>query len=623
MSDQKKSGRKKVTRKMGPPAKDQEMKNKKQNSSSQKKNNRYNNPAHAGLQTMQGLDLTEPLPEPGPVPHGAMRLVALGGVSEIGRNMMTYEYGGKLLIVDCGVLFPSSSEPGIDLILPDFSYIEDRLDDVEALVLTHGHEDHIGAIPFLLKLRNDIPIIGSAFSNALVKAKCDEHGLRPHLVDVTEDSVQHRGDFTIEFFNVNHSIPGALGVVVSSPAGVVVQSGDIKVDQLPKDGCPTDLPKLSRFGDDGVDLLLLDSTNAGRPGLAASEAHIEPNIRRIIRDAQNGVVVSCFASNVTRVQIIADAARAAGRKIVLMGRSMERNMGIAREMGLLDIPAEDLVAPDHIKRHDLSELVVITTGTQGEVMAGMARLARGEHRQLSLQENDLVVMSSSTVPGNEEAVYGMLNTFSQRGIDIITDHDADIHVSGHGNATDLLFVYNAARPKNVMPVHGEYRHLRANRELAIATGVPPKNVVLAPNGVCVDLMDGQAQLAGEIPVGYLYVDGLSTGDISEDVLHDRSVLGEGGFIAATVVVDRTSGKPLTEPQVIGKGFTDELHALDEVPELVERGLIKLSEQGENDPYRMAQTVRRTVGKWVAKKWRRRPMIVPTVIAADPGSRRKR
>lgn len=232
----------------------------------------------------------------------------------------------------------------------------------------------------------------------------------------------------------------------------------------------------------------------------------------------------------------------------------------------------------------------------------------------------MVIMSSSTVPGNEEAVYGMLNTFSQRGIDVVTDHDVDIHVSGHGYATDLLFIYNAARPKNVMPVHGEYRHLRANRDLAIATGVAPENVVLAPNGVCVDLADGQATLAGQIPVGYLYVDGLSTGDISEDVLHDRSVLGEGGFIAATVVVDRTSGKPLTEPQVIGKGFTDELHALDEVSELVDKALVKLADQGENDPYRMAQTVRRTVGKWVAKKWRRRPMIVPTVIAADPESR---
>lgn len=620
MSDHKKSGRKKATRKMGPPAEEEDMKNLDPQASPKKKDNRSSTPAHAGLQTMQGLDLTEPLPEPGPVPSGAMRLVALGGVSEIGRNMMTYEYNGRLLIVDCGVLFPSSSEPGIDLILPDFGYIEDRLDDVEALVLTHGHEDHIGAIPFLLKLRSDIPIVGSAFSNALVKAKCDEHGLKPQLIDVTAESIQHHGEFKIEFFNVNHSIPGALGVVISTPAGVVVQSGDIKVDQLPKDGCPTDLPKLSRFGDEGVDLLLLDSTNATRPGLAASEAHIEPNIRRIIRDAHNGVVVSCFASNVTRVQIIADAARAAGRKIALLGRSMERNMGIAREMGLLDIPSDDLVAPDHIKRYDLSELVIVTTGTQGEVMAGMARLARGEHRQVSLQENDMVIMSSSTVPGNEEAVYGMLNTFSQRGIDVVTDHDVDIHVSGHGYATDLLFIYNAARPKNVMPVHGEYRHLRANRDLAIATGVAPENVVLAPNGVCVDLADGQATLAGQIPVGYLYVDGLSTGDISEDVLHDRSVLGEGGFIAATVVVDRTSGKPLTEPQVIGKGFTDELHALDEVSELVDKALVKLADQGENDPYRMAQTVRRTVGKWVAKKWRRRPMIVPTVIAADPESR---
>ena len=619
MSDTKRTGRKRVTRRMGPPEADPEtlVFDNDDAGSTNSSAETYTESSYGGVHMMQGMDLSEPLSAPTPLAPGAMRLVALGGVSEIGRNMMTYEYDGRILLCDCGVLFPSSSEPGIDLILPDFGYLEDRLDDIEALVLTHGHEDHIGAIPFLLKLRPDIPIVGSEFTNALVKAKCEEHRLHPHCTNVTGESSHNAGPFTVEFFHVNHSIPGALGVVVKSPAGVVVQTGDIKVDQTPKDNLPTDLPALSRFGDDGIDLMLVDSTNATHKGLAPSEAEIEPALRRLIRHAEELVVVACFASNVTRVQMVADAAVSAHRKLALSGRSMIRNMAIARDMGLFTISDDDLIDAQDINQYRRDEVVVMTTGTQGEAMAGLARMARSEHRQVSLHDGDTVIMSSSVVPGNEEAVFGMLNTLAQRGIKVITNHDANIHVSGHGYATDLLFLYNAARPSNVMPVHGEWRHLRYNRDLAVSTGVAPDRVVFAANGVCVDLFEGRLSIAGQVPVGHLYVDGLATGDISGDVLADRAILGEGGFIAATVVVDRRSGQPLATPQVIGKGFTDEPDALDDVPELVEKALRKLAKEAENDPYRMAQTVRRTVGKWVAKKWRRRPMIVPTVIMAEP------
>lgn len=619
MSNTKRTGRKRATRRMGPPRESSELTAKPKTKKARKKSSRkkYVEPSYSGVQTMQGMDLSELLPAPKPLASGAMRLVALGGVSEIGRNMMTYEYDGHILICDCGVLFPSASEPGIDLILPDFSYLEDRLDSIDALVLTHGHEDHIGAIPFLLKLRPDIPIVGSKFTNALVKAKCEEHRLHPQCIDVTRESVYKTGPFAVEFFHVNHSIPGALGIVVKSPAGVVVQTGDIKVDQTPKDNIPTDLPALSRFGDDGIDLMLVDSTNATHKGLAPSEAEIEPTLRRLIRDAEQLVVVACFASNVTRVQMVADAAVSAHRKLALTGRSMVRNMEIAREMGLFTIAEENLIDAQDIDKYRRDEVVVMTTGTQGEAMAGLSRMARSDHRQVSLQEGDTVIMSSSVVPGNEESVCGMLNTLEQRGIKVITNHDANVHVSGHGYSTDLLFLYNAARPSNVMPVHGEWRHLRFNHDLAISTGVSPERVVIAANGVCVDLFEGRIALAGQIPVGHLYVDGLSTGDVSEDVLADRAILGEGGFIAATVVVDRRTGRPLATPQVMGKGFTDEPDALDEVPQLVEKTLQKLAKEAENDPYRLAQAVRRTVGKWVAKKWRRRPMIVPTVIMAEP------
>ena len=570
---------------------------------------------YGGVQTMQGGDMTVRLPAPPKPRKGAMRLVALGGVTEIGRNMMTFEYNSKLLIVDCGVLFPSSAEPGVDLILPDFGHIEDRLDKVEALVLTHAHEDHIGAIPFLLKLRPDIPVVGSRFTLALVEAKCREHRIKPVLQQVDESSVSSFGPFEVRYFDVNHSIPECLGVVVRAGGNTVMMTGDIKLDQLPTDKRPTDLPKMGRFGDEGVDLLLMDSTNATTPGVSRSEAEVGAALQRLIADARQLVVVACFASNVYRVQAVLDAAAATGRKVALNGRSMLRNMEIALEMDLLTDPSGVLVDMDAAAKLRPEKLVVVTTGTQGEPMAGLSRMARREHRQVNLTEGDTVLFSSSIVPGNEEPVFSVQNSLSQMGVEVVTGRDANIHVSGHGDAGELLFVYNAVRPKNAMPVHGEWRHLRANKALAVATGVPAENVVLAQNGVVVDLVDGKASVAGQVPVGHLYVDGLSTGDVGDTVLADRTALAEDGFIVATVVVDPRTGRPVSRPQVIGKGFTDVPGALTPVVELVENALWDLAGEGETDPYRLAQAVRRTVGRWVSEKWRRKPMIVPTVITS--------
>ena len=571
-----------------------------------------------GVKTMQGADMTVRLPSPPKARKGAMRLVALGGISEIGRNMTVFEYNSKLLIVDCGVLFPSSTEPGVDLILPDFDHIEDRLDQVEALVLTHGHEDHIGAIPFLLKLRPDIPVVGSKFTLALVAAKCREHRIKPVFHEVDESSVTSFGVFEVKYFDVNHSIPECLGVVIKAGGNSVMMTGDIKLDQLPTDKRPTDLPKMSRFGDEGIDLLLVDSTNATTPGISPSEAGVRPALERLIGDARKLVVVACFASNVYRVQSVIDAAAAAGRKVALNGRSMLRNMEIALEMGLLTDPSRVIVDMDSAGKLPAEKLVVVTTGTQGESMAGLSRMARREHRQVNLGEGDTVLFSSSLVPGNEEAVFGVMNSLSQMGVEVITGSEANIHVSGHGYSGELLFIYNAVRPKNAMPVHGEWRHLRANKALAVATGVAEENVVLAQNGVVVELADGKAAVVGQVPVGNLYVDGLSTGDVGDTVLADRTALAEDGFIVATVVVDPRTGRPVSKPQIIGKGFTDEPGALAPVVELVENALWDLAGEGETDPYRLAQAVRRTVGRWVSEKWRRKPMIVPTVITSAVG-----
>ncbi|MFN3600391.1 MAG: ribonuclease J [Dietzia sp.] len=568
-----------------------------------------------GVKTMQGGDMTVRLPSPPKARKGVLRIVALGGLTEIGRNMMTFEYDSKLLLVDCGVLFPSSTEPGVDLILPDFGHIEDRLDQVEALVLTHAHEDHIGAIPFLLKLRPNIPVVGSRFTLALVAAKCREHRIKPVLHQVDESSVSEFGKFEVRYFDVNHSVPECLGVVIRAGGNTVMMTGDIKLDQLPTDKRPTDLPKMSRFGDEGVDLLLMDSTNATTPGISGSEAEVGPALERLISNARQLVVVACFASNVYRVQSVLEAAAANGRKVALTGRSMIRNMEIALELGLLTDPKNVIVDMDTAAKLPSEKVLVMTTGTQGESMAGLSRMARREHRQINLSEGDTVLFSSSIVPGNEEPVFGVQNSLSQMGVNVVTGRDANIHVSGHGDAGELLFVYNAVRPKNAMPVHGEWRHLRANKALAIATGVPEANVVLAQNGVVVELLDGKASVVGQVQVGNLYVDGLSTGDIGDTVLADRTALAEDGFIVATVVVDPRTGRPVSKPQIIGKGFTDEPGALEPVVELVENALWDLAGEGETDPYRLAQAVRRTVGTWVSEKWRRKPMIVPTVITS--------
>ncbi|GAB3590827.1 Putative ribonuclease J [Corynebacterium faecale] len=566
------------------------------------------------VKSMQGADLTQRLPDPPKAPSNGLRIYALGGISEIGRNMTVFEYNNRLLIVDCGVLFPSSGEPGVDLILPDFGPIENNLDRVEALVVTHGHEDHIGAIPWLLKLRSDIPIIGSRFTLALIAAKCKEHRLRPKLIEVNEQSNENRGPFNIRFWAVNHSIPDCLGLAIKTPAGLVIHTGDIKLDQTPTDGRPTDLPALSRFGDEGVDLMLCDSTNATTPGVSGSEAEIAPTLKRLVTEAKQRVILASFASNVYRVQAAVDAAVAAGRKVAFNGRSMIRNMEIAEKMGYLKAPRGTIVSMDDASRMAPHKVMLITTGTQGEPMAALSRMARREHRQITVRDGDLIILSSSLVPGNEEAVFGVINMLAQIGATVITGRDAKVHTSGHAYSGELLFLYNAARPKNAMPVHGEWRHLRANKELAISTGVQRDNVVLAQNGVVVDLVNGHAKVVGQIPVGNLYVDGVTMGDIDADILADRTSLGEGGLISITCVIDNRTGRLLESPRVETTGFSEDSKAMmTEVTELAENTMNDLAAEGENDPYRMVQQMRRKLSRFVEQKWKRQPVIMPTVI----------
>jgi len=573
--------------------------------------------AHAAKQQRPegriGLDPTERLGLPPAAPRNGLRVVALGGIGEIGRNMTVFEHAGKLLIVDCGVLFPEDAQPGVDLILPDFRHIEDRMGDVVAIVLTHGHEDHIGAVPFLLRLRQDVPVIGSRFTLALLSAKCREHRLKPKLVEVTEGQRTQHGPFECEYFAVNHSIPDALAVAIRTPAGVVLHTGDIKLDQLPLDGRLTDLAGFSRLGDEGVDMFLVDSTNAEVPGFVTPEREIGGVLDTVIGKAKQRVIVASFASHVHRIQQVLDVAYRYNRKVAFVGRSMVRNMEIASDLGVLEVPAGLVVNLEAATKLPDDRLVLVSTGSQGEPLSALSRMARGEHRQINIRAGDLVVLASSLIPGNENSVFAVVNGLAKRGATVVTQQNAKVHVSGHASAGELLYLYNAVRPTNVMPVHGEWRHLRANAALAKATGVAEERIMLAEDGVVVDLVDGMAEIVGQVPVGHVYVDGLSVGDVGESTLSDRLVLGEGGFISISVAIDSMTGRAVSRPELSGRGFSDDPKALESCIEIVESELARQEAEGITDSHRVAQAVRRVVGRWVADTYRRRPMIIPTII----------
>jgi ribonuclease J len=550
---------------------------------------------------------------PPPLAPGALRIIPLGGLGAIGRNMTVFEFDGKLLVVDCGVLFPDVDQPGVDLILPDFSSILDRLGDVQAIVLTHGHEDHIGAVPYLLAHKPDIPLVGSQFTLALVEAKLAERRLEPYTLTVHEGQTEALGPFRCEFFAVNHSIPDALAVAIKTPAGVVLHTGDFKMDQLPLDGRLTDLPGFARLGADGVDLLLADSTNAEVPGFVAPEREIGPVLDGIFRSAKGRIIVASFASHVHRVQQVLDAAAAHDRKVAFIGRSMVRNMGIARDLGLLRIPGGLVVGLDEATTLPPEQIVLMSTGSQGEPMSALGRMATGDHRHILIEPGDTVVLASSLVPGNETAVYRVINQLSRAGAFVVHKDVAKVHVSGHSPAGELLYLLNLVKPSNFLPVHGEWRHLRAHARLAVESGVAPERVVLCEDGDVVDLIDGRAELVGHVKSRYVYVDGLAVGDVGESLLTERRILGDGGFIAATVVVDSVTGKVVGGPTVSAKGFSDDPAVFDAVLPLVTEALDRAATEGITDPHQLQQIVRRTVGKWVNDTYRRRPMIVPNVV----------
>lgn len=564
-------------------------------------------------QTGTMKSLYENLSEPAPLEDGALRVIPLGGLGEVGRNMNVLEYRGKLLVVDCGVLFPEETQPGVDLILPDFSWIEERMDDVVGLVLTHGHEDHIGAVPYLFKLRSDIPVYGSDLTLAFVAPKLREHRLPdPDLNVVAEGDRLTVGPFDLEFVSVTHSIPDALAIFVRTDAGNVLITGDFKMDQLPLDRRLTDLRAFARMGEEGVDLFMVDSTNALVPGFITPEREIGPVLDQVFGEATGQIVVASFASHVHRVQQVINAAAHHGRRVAFVGRSMERNMRIAEEKGYLSIPEGIIVDLKGIGELPPSQRVYMATGSQGEPMAALSRMSVGSHRTVTIEPGDMVVLASSLIPGNENSVYRVINDLTRLGARVVSKENAKVHVSGHASAGELIYCYNIVQPKNVMPIHGEVRHLVGNGQLAVKTGIDPQNVVLAEDGVTVDLKDGVARVSGIVPCEYVYVDGRSIGEISEDELETRRTLGSEGFISIFAVVEHDSGMVLAGPEIRAIGMAEDDSVFEEILPDVAQALKDAAAPGGQDPYVLQQAMRRVIGRWVARRLRRRPMIVPVV-----------
>ncbi len=552
------------------------------------------------------------LSAPAPLKPGVLRIIPLGGIGEIGRNMTVFELDGQIMILDCGVLFPEETQPGVDLILPDFGYLEDKLDRIVGAVLTHGHEDHIGGVPYLLGMRKDIPLIGSKLTLALVEAKLKEHRITPFSHTVKEGQVEQLGPFNLEFVAVNHSIPDSLAVIIRSAAGTVLATGDFKMDQLPLDGRLTDLRTFARIGEEGLDLFMVDSTNADVPGFTPLEREIGPVIENVISKTPGKVVVASFSSHVHRVQQVLDAALANDRKVAFVGRSMVRNMAIAADLGYLKVPEGLIVDLNDIDEIPDNRIVLMSTGSQGEPMAVLSRIANRDHR-IIIGEGDTVLMASSLIPGNENAVYRVIDGLIRLGANVVHKGNAKVHVSGHSAAGELLYCYNILKPKNVLPIHGEARHLHANAKLAIQTGVPAEQTLIVQDGAVIDLADGVAKVVGQVPCDMLYVDGKTVGKITDEDLKDRRILAAEGFISIFAVIDPTTGKVVEGPEIRARAYAEDDHVFDDILPEIQRALERAAVEGVRDTYAMQQVIRRTIGGWVAKAHRRKPMIIPIVV----------
>ncbi len=544
------------------------------------------------------------------------RLVFLGGVGEVGRNMAALELEGRILVIDAGLSFPEVEMPGIDLVLPDFQYLRDNRDRVEAVVLTHGHEDHVGSLPYLLR-EFSLPLYGTKLTLALLEGKLEEHRVRDRarFEEVAPGQEIRTGPFTVRFHRVSHSIPDGCAVAIDLPAGVLLHSGDFKLDNTPIDGKVTDLQGLAEEARRGVHLFLSDSTNAEDPGSTGSERLVGPVLGAIVRDARRLVVIACFASHIHRIQQAANAATQAGRKVAFLGRSMHQSVQAARSLGLLTVADDAIVPIEEIEKLEPSSVVVISTGSQGEPLSALSLMSAHEHKYIHLEPGDTVVLSSSVIPGNETAIHRTLDGLYRTGADVFHVPIAPVHVSGHAAAEELKFMLNLIQPRWFVPVHGELRHLAHHARLAREVGVPADRILLVEDGDTVEI--GETVRKGErVTAGMTFVDGLGIGDVGEVVLRDRRKLAGDGIVVVVVTVDAHSGEVLAGPDVINRGFVFQDAAESILEEARHRALVSLKEcaaQGVSDPTVLREHIRTAVRRYFFETTQRKPVIVPVVM----------
>lgn len=551
----------------------------------------------------------------------SVRVSFLGGLGEIGRNCMVIEQDGRLLLIDCGLMFPDADMHGIDLVLPDFTYLRENGDRIEAVVATHGHEDHVGALQYLLR-ELSFPVYGSALTLGLARNRIEEAGLlgRTQLIPVQDGERRKIGPFDVEFIAVTHSVPHAHAIAIHTPQGVILHSGDFKIDLTPVDGRRTDLARIGSLAcqPGGIRLLMADSTNAEEHGHAPSESSVGGVLRSLFAEHRGRrIITASFASHIHRVQQIIDAAVGEGRVVATLGLSMKKNVRLARDLGLLRVPDASLIDIEEIDRHPPEKVCVISTGSQGEMMSALALLARGDSKWLKVGERDTVILSSHAIPGNEANVNRVIDGLLRAGAEVVHSGIADVHATGHAQADELKTYLSIAKPEWFVPIHGEYRHMVANARLATIMGVPEDHVILCEDGDVVEVSDRGVELAGRVPAGYLYVDGI-VGDVGQGVLRDRRVLAEEGVVVVVVTVDISSGRVLTGPEIITRGWVYAPEAedlLDEACDQVAAAVESALAQGVRDVDALERDVRRAAGRFVSDRTKRRPMIVPVVMEA--------
>lgn len=550
--------------------------------------------------------------------NSKLRVLPLGGLGEIGKNMTVVEYDGAIVIVDTGLRFPTAEQVGIDLVLPDFTYLRDRADDIEGIVITHGHEDHLGALPWILReLGTDIPVFGGPLTMAMARSKLDEHRLKDtDLTDVRAGETLELGPFDIELIHLTHSIPDMMAVALTTDLGTMLITGDYKFDQTPVDGKPADVSRLAELGREGLLLLCGDSTNADRPGFSPSESIAGPNLEALFGRCEGRIVVTCFASNIHRVQQVVDAAATHGRKVVLVGRSMRKNINIGRMLGHIDVPDGMIVGPREASDFPDHKLVIVSTGSQGEPLSALRRMAHRDHPQVELHQGDTVVFAATPIPGNERAVNETIDRLYHIGCDVITARDAPIHASGHGYQEEIKLMLNLTKPKYVMPFHGDHKRIHLHGELAEAVGIPADNIFKGENGLPLEIDGSGAAFGSRERAGMIYVDGVDIGDPTDVALRDRRMLSADGIFVVVATISEQDGSSVADPEIIFRGVPypeDAESLLGDIRETVNGSLERAAREEIREIDLLQQTLHDDLAKFVYDRLRRRPMVLPVVV----------